>query len=135
MDKKTSQQDRNIILIAINNLKKLFSEKKYIMFQKTGGSCPMTKCPKCGRVRVAMGIKADDVNVSLLDICSGRFENGAARCDYYLKAVGPKDKISIPGFGNKSARVISNEVEKNFGKCVITTNDPKFVARPAPVAK
>jgi len=135
MNKMTAQQERNVILIAINNLKKLFAEKKYIMFQKTGGSCPMTKCPKCGRVRVAMGIKADDVNVSLLDICSGRFENGTAKCDYYFKAVGPKDSISVPGFGNKSARIIANEVDKNLGKCVVTTNDPKFVARVSTATK
>lgn len=128
MQNNESQKERNQLVLAVIAIKKLFPEHKYFLFQKTGGSCPMTKCPLCGRLRVAMGLKSTEAGsiIHFMDVCTGRFDKGKSYCNYYFKAEGPKDKITINQYGNRSARIIANETEPNLGVMTCNTNDTKF---------
>jgi hypothetical protein len=132
MKNLSAQQAKNLILIAINSLKKLFIDNNYVMYQKVGGTVPMTKCPKCGRVRVAMGVRGDKKGKELkvLDICSGRFDSGESHCDYYFKLTANAKKLVVPQFGNRCARMLYN-IEGNAAYCVeVKTNDCNFVPIP-----
>ena len=127
-----NQKERNQLVLAIIAIKKMFTEKGYFLFQKTGGSCPMTKCPLCSRMRVAMGLKSSEGGkmIHFLDICTGRFEKGPSNCNYYFKADGKHAEITVNPYGNRSARIIANETEANLGLMTCSTNDVKFKQRP-----
>jgi hypothetical protein len=86
------------VVVLIHQLEEAAKAKGWTLNKKAGGSVPVHKCPKCGRVSVITFTKERPNGREIFDVCIHNKINGTERCNMLCHLFVRIDKWNVPKY-------------------------------------
>jgi hypothetical protein len=86
------------IQIAMRKIEEEAKTKKWTLHRKFGGSTPVSKCPKCGKVSALTFFKDCPNGTEFFDVCFYNKLHGGDHCDMVHHIFVRADKFNVPKY-------------------------------------
>lgn len=86
------------VMVLIHQLAEVAKAKGWTLVKKPGGSIPVHKCPKCGKVSVITFFKDCTNGMEFFDTCIHNKTKGENHCNMICQIFVRHDKWNVPKY-------------------------------------